>query len=142
MKIKKKKTNKNKENKVIYLNKVDVILNIRKIKLRKNKLKKELKFNNNELFNSLIYKNNNIKSYKGEPKILLHIIIIFLLISLTNDFLLLRKLNYFSSVKITFKDSGINQILGQNYESKPDYVWVNEHQIEYHNQLMENILFY
>ena len=44
-------------------------------------------------------------------------------------------LNYFCSVKITFKDSGINQFLGQNYKFKPDYVWVNEHQIEYQESI-------
>jgi len=132
---KEKITNKNKENKAIYLNKGNEILNIRNIKLRKNKSKKELEFNNKALFNSLNYKNNNMKSYRDEPKILLHIIIIFLLISLTNEFLLLRQLNYFCSVKITFKDSGINQFLGQNYKFKPDYVWVNEHQIEYQESI-------
>ena len=132
---KEKITSKNKENKSFYLNELAKALNIRKIKLRKNKSNKKLKFNNKALFNSLIDKNNNIKSYRGGPNILLHMIIIFLLIPLTNEFLLLRQLNYFCSVKITFKNNGKNHFLSQNYEFKPDYVWVNENRIEYEQSI-------
>ena len=120
---KEKITYKNNENKTIYLNKLDEILDIRKIKLRKN--------NNKALFNSLIHKNNKIESYRSAQNIFLYILIIFSLISLTNESLLLRQLNFLCTVKITFKETGKNQFLGQNYEFKPDYVWVNENPIEY-----------
>ena len=98
---KEKIINKNEEKKIINLNKLDEIIYKRKIRT-----KKELKYNHHILFNSLIYKNNKIESLKNEPNILLYIIIIFLLISLTNEFLLLRQLDYFNSIKITFKESG------------------------------------
>ena len=120
---KEKITYKNNENKTIYLNKLDEILDIRKIKLRKN--------NNKALFNSLIHKNNKIESYRSAQNIFLYILIIFSLISLTNESLLLRQLNFLCTVKITFKETGKNNFLGQNYEFKPDYVWVNENPIEY-----------
>jgi hypothetical protein len=123
---KEKIMNKNKENKIIYLNKLDEIIYKRKIRS-----KKELKYNHHILFNSLIYKNNNIESFRDEPNILLYIIIIFLLISLTNEFLLLRQLNYLNLIKITFKESGTNEILSKRYDLKPDYVLLNEIPIEY-----------
>ena len=124
---KEKITKKNKEKKIIYLNKLDEIIYKRKIRS-----KKESKNNHYILFNSLIYKNNNIESFRDEPKILLFIIIIFLLISLTNEFLLLRQLNYFNSITITFKDSGINQqILSQRYDFKPDYILLKDNSIQY-----------
>ena len=127
---KEKIINKNKEKKIIYLNKLD-----EKIYKRKIRSKKEIKYNHHILFNSLIYKNNNIKSFRDEPNILLYIIIIFFLISLTNEFLLLRQLNYFNSITITFKENGANQFLSQRYDFKPDYVLLNENPIEYQQTL-------
>ena len=115
---KEKAINENKQNKTYFLN-----------KLRKNISEKEIKYNNKAFLNPLkpkkIYKNNNIESYRVEPNILLNIIIISLLISLTNEALLFRQLNYFSSITITFKETGNMNFLGQNYNFRPDYVWVN-----------------
>ena len=110
---KEKSINKTKQNKVNYLNKLE------------KKLKYKDKTFNNSLKPKQIYKNNNIESYRGELKILLNIIIIFLLISLTNESLLFRKLNYINSIIITFKETGRINFLSQGYQFKPDYVLVN-----------------
>ena len=118
------------QNKTNFLNKLSKMYNMGKIELRKNISKKELKYNNKAFLNPLkpkkIYKNNNKGSYIDKSNILINIIIIFLLISLTNEILLFRQLNYLSSITITFKETGTVPFLNQNYILKPDYVLVND----------------
>jgi len=117
--------NANKQNRINYLNELGTIFNMRKI--RENNYKKELKHNNKVVL---------------KPNILLNIIIISLLISLTNENLSFRQLNYFSSIKITFKETGNINFLGLDYAFKPDFVLVMKKKEILNNQLMENILFY
>ena len=129
----------NKKNKDNNLNKLVEIYNKKNIKLKKNISEKELKYNdkafNNPLTPKQLYKNNNIESYRREPKILLNIIIISLLISLTNEALLFRELNYFSSITITFKESGKMNFLGQNYNFRPDHVLVNDNERDFEQSI-------
>ena len=114
------------KNKVFFLNKLNLILNMKKIIFRKDISKKD---NNNTLYNPLklkkINKNNRIKSYIGKFNILLNIYIILLLISITNEISSLRKLNSFSSIYITFKESGNKIFLNKDFIYEPNYVWVN-----------------
>jgi len=106
---KEKSMSKNKQNNTNYLNTLGKIFNMGE--LRENIRKKELKYNNKEVL---------------KPNILLNIIIISLLISLTNENLSFRQLNYFSSITITFKETGNMHFLSQEYKFKPDLVLVND----------------
>ena len=143
---KEKAINENKQIKTNYSNKLSKVFNMRKIKLRKNISGKEIKYDekafNHPLKPKQIYKSNNIESYRDVSNILLNIIIISLLISLTNEALLFRHLNYFSSIIITFKETGKMNFLSQDYGFKPDSVFVNDNEREFSNQSMEDLLFY
>ena len=51
-------------------------------------------------------------------------------------------MNYFSSIIITFKETGKMNFLSQDYGFKPDSVFVNDNEREFSNQSMEDLLFY
>lgn len=125
---KEKIKDKNRQNKIFNLYKLNQKLNMRKIRLRKDKSTKELKYTEKALYPlklKKINKNNNIESNRSKFNFLLNAIIIFLLISITNEISSIRKLNYYSSLFITFSKSGNMVFLNKNYLYEPDYVWID-----------------
>ena len=105
-----KTMDKDKQNKISYLSKLDQILIMNEKSIKKDISKKELKYNIK--FNFLV-----------------NIILLLLLISITNEKLILRKLNFLSSIVITFEKSGNHTFINKDYERMPDYIWVNDEKI-------------
>ena len=127
IKYKEKAIGKRKQNKISYLNKLAQIDIMKEKDLKKDVSKKELKYNNSILYGSLKLKQINKKgSYRSKLDFLLNIIIILLLISITNEISIFRKLNSLSSIVITFHQSGDNIFLNKDFEPLPDYIWVHD----------------
>jgi len=115
-KYKEKTMDKSKQNKIFHLNKLD----------QKYISKKELKFHFITSYSPLKLKQiNKIGTCKSKLGFLLNIIIILLLICITNEISIFRKLNSYSSIAITFIESGDNIFLNKDFKPLPDYIWVH-----------------
>ena len=94
--------------------------------------KKELKFHFITSYSPLKLKQiNKIGICKTKLGFLLNIIIILFLISITNEISIFRKLNSYSSIVITFSESGDNIFLNKDFAPLPNYIWVHGEKTNY-----------
>ena len=123
---KEKTMDKNNQNKISYINKLNQILHMRQKNLKKDISRNDLKNNISTLYSSFKLKQTNkIEPYRSKLSFILNIIVISLLISITNE-ISIRKLISESTIVITFKESGNQMFLNKDFEPIPDYIWVND----------------
>ena len=120
------------ENKEKIMDKAYLIYIMKEKRLRKDISKKELKYNNSILYSSLKLKQINERgAYRSKLDFLLNIIIIIILISITNEIPIYRKLNSLNSITLTFTKSGNLEFLNKDYEHLPDYIWVKGEKVNF-----------